>query len=71
MKIEKDVNELSGSLGKRNFSADYQHFYVETVYVFILDAVQKTIKSKKNVNELSGSPGKNSFEYYGNTPRDT
>ena len=43
---------------------------LETVYVFRLDAVQKTIKAKKNVDELSGSPGKHIFEHYGNTPRD-
>ncbi len=27
------------------------------VYVFELDAVQKTMKTEKNVNELSGFPG--------------
>ena len=31
--------------------------FLETVYLFRLDAVQKTIKAEKNVNELSGSPG--------------
>ena len=37
---------------------------LETVCVFRLDAVQKTIQVKKNVHELSDSLGKHRFEYY-------
>ena len=34
---------------------------LETLYVFGLDAVQKTMKTEKNVNELFGPPEKRSF----------
>ena len=57
MITEKNVNQLSGSPGKRNLLADYQHFYKQFMF-FRLNAIQKTIKAKKNVNESSGSPGK-------------
>ena len=48
------MNELSGSLGRSFYH--HQHSYTYTLYVFGLDAVEKTIKTEKNVNELSG-PG--------------
>ena len=53
-KTQKNVNELSGSLGSSFYH--HQHSYTYTLYVFGLDAVEKTIKTEKNVNELSG-PG--------------
>ena len=61
IKTEKNVNQMSGSSGKRNLLNKFSTI-LETVYVFRLDAVQKTIKVKNNVNEFSGSPGKHIFE---------
>ena len=61
MKIEKYANELSGLPEKCSFLA--LSTLLETLYVFGLDAVEKTIKTEKNVNELSGPPQKCSFAY--------
>ena len=56
MKTERNVNELSG----HRRSAVFQH-YLETHYVFRINAVQKTMKTQKNVNDLFGPPEKRSF----------
>ena len=51
-KIEKNVNKLSGSPGKRSFWAS--PILQGTLYVFGLYFVQKTKKTEQNVNELFG-----------------
>ena len=52
MKTEKNVNELSGPSEKRTFLA--LSILLETIHMFRLDALQKTMKIEKYVNELSG-----------------
>ena len=36
MEAEKNVNQLSGSPGKRNFLADIQHFYKQFMFLDLM-----------------------------------
>ena len=53
----KNVNELFGPPEKRSFLA----LSILLVYMFRIDALQKTMKIEKYANELSGLPEKCSF----------
>ena len=53
------MGELSGSPGKRSFLASPK--IQETLYVFGIYVVQKTMETEQNVNESSGPSGKRSF----------